>query len=225
MMDDVFKRLKPKGGAAAVLDEESIVAAYARWAPIYDAFFGVVTWFGRKAAQRAVNNLPPGRLLEAGVGTGISLPGYRSTHRITGIDLSPDMLERAERRVERRRLNNVEALRVMDAGNLTMPDGSFDSIVAMYVMTVVPDPDKVLDEFARVVRPGGKLVLVNHFAAENGQSAKASIEKALARFSAKLGWDPDFPLHRITSHSRWKLVEKKSLQPFGLFKLLVFERC
>lgn len=227
MIEEAWRRLKAKsnsGGAVAVLDEESIVQAYARWAPIYDGLFGVITWAGRRAAQAAVNRLPASRVLEAGVGTGISLPGYHARHRITGIDLSPDMLERAERRVERRRLTNVEAIRNMDAGNLTMNDASFDAVVAMYVMTVVPEPDRVLNEFARVVRPGGRLVLVNHFAAEKSDSPVAWIERMLSRFAAKLGWEPNFPITRITGHPELRLLEKRRLHPFGLFTLLVFER-
>jgi phosphatidylethanolamine/phosphatidyl-N-methylethanolamine N-methyltransferase len=227
MIEEALRRLKTKnseGGAVAVLDERSVVEAYARWAPIYDALFGVITWGGRRAALGTVNALPAARVLEAGVGTGISLPGYHARHRIVGIDLSPDMLERAERRVERRQLRNVEAIRRMDAGHLTMGDASLDVVVAMYVMTVVPEPERVLDEFARVIRPGGRLVIVNHFASERYDSPTAGVERVLSRFAAKLGWEARFPIERITSHPELRLLEKRKLHPFGLFTLLVFER-
>ncbi len=167
------------------------MAAYARWAPFYDHVFGVVTTFGRRTAVAAINDLPAGRVLELGVGTGISLPLYRRDHRIVGIDLSPEMLARAERRVDRLGLDNVEALIEMDATRLAMPDASFDIAAVMFVMTVVPDPARVLAELARVVRPGGKVVLVNHFSAERGP--RAVVERWLDLFAASLGWNRRIP--------------------------------
>jgi phosphatidylethanolamine/phosphatidyl-N-methylethanolamine N-methyltransferase len=223
--EDLRKRFggRQSGGAtAAVLDDAHIVAAYARWAPIYDPIFGVITAVAQRATVAVLNRLPDGRLLELGVGTGITLPRYRRGHRITGIDLSPDMLERARKRVARRGLANVEALHEMDAARLTMADGSFDAGVAMFVMTVVPEPQRVLSELIRVVRPGGRVVLVNHFSAEGG--VRMSIEKWLTRFAASLGWNPDFPLATVLGRPQLRLIEKKRLAPFGLYTLLVFER-
>ena len=123
-LDELTQRLRNRGqrfatDMSSLDDERSVVAAYARWAPIYDPIFGVATGIGRKAAISTLNDLPAGRVLEVGVGTGISLPLYKRGHRIVGIDLSPDMLVRARKRVERRGLANVEALHVMDAAKLT----------------------------------------------------------------------------------------------------------
>jgi phosphatidylethanolamine/phosphatidyl-N-methylethanolamine N-methyltransferase len=223
-LDDVLKRfrLRPNGGATATLDHQRVVAAYARWAPVYDAIFGVITGPAQRATLAVLNELPSGRILELGVGTGITLPHYKPGHRIVGIDVSPDMLERARARVERLGLDNVEALTRMDAGRLTMEDGAFDAGVAMFVMTVVPDPQRVLSEMIRVVRPGGHLVLVNHFSAAKG--IRARFEKWLNRFAGALGWNSDFPLSTVLGRPELKLVGTRYLSPFGLYTLLVFER-
>ena len=204
------------------LDDAHIVAAYARWAPIYDPIFGVITNSAIRTTVGILNALPAGRILEVGVGTGIALPRYKREHRITGIDLSPDMLARARRRVADQKLGNVEALHEMDASRLTFPDRSFDAAVAMFLITVVPDPAKVLAEVARVVRPGGRVVLANHFSAESGP--RAAFERWLSRFSASLGWNPEFPIERVLGRPELKVIERRRLQPLGLYTLIVFER-
>jgi len=204
------------------LDDAAIVAAYARWAPVYDPIFGVITASAIRATMRQVNALPAGDVLEVGVGTGIALPHYKGDHRIIGFDLSPDMLARAGKRVAERNLDNVVALLEMDAANLTFADTTFDVAVAMFVMTVVPDPHRVLAEMVRVVRPGGWIVVVNHFSAEAG--ARAAIEKWLARYSSSLGWNPEFAKETLLGRPDLKLVTERSLQPLGLYTLLVFER-
>jgi len=204
------------------LDDKAIVAAYARWAPVYDPIFGVITARAIAATMRVVNGLPNGTVLEVGVGTGIALPRYKREHRITGIDLSPDMLARAEKRVHDRGLHNVAALVEMDAGNLRFLDGSFDAAVAMFVMTVVPDPKRVLAEMARVVRPGGRIVIVNHLAARGGPRAAA--ERWLSRFADRLGWHPEFERETLLVRSDLKLIAERPLFPFGIYTLMVFER-
>jgi phosphatidylethanolamine/phosphatidyl-N-methylethanolamine N-methyltransferase len=204
------------------LDDAAVVAAYARWAPVYDPIFGVITNRAIRAAISELNALAAGRVLEVGVGTGIALPLYKAEHRITGIDLSPDMLRRAERRVAGGRLANVEALVEMDAGALAFADGSFDIAAAMFVMSVVPDPQRVLSELIRVVRPGGRIVIVNHFSAEGG--VRAAAERWLARYSASLGWHPEFAIDTMLGRPEMKLIAKRRLAPFGLYTLIVFER-
>lgn len=204
------------------LDDKAIVAAYARWAPIYDPIFGVITARAIGATMRVVNALPHGTVLEVGVGTGLALPRYKRDHRITGIDLSPDMLARAEKRVEEKGLHNVAALAEMDAGNLRFLDGSFDVAVAMFVMTVVPHPKAVLAEMARVVRPGGRIVIVNHFSAKAG--LRATFEHWLNQYAARLGWNPEFEREILLGRSDLKLIEERSLFPLGVYTLMVFER-
>src|ERR1700757_4107663 len=149
------------------LDKVVIARAYARWAPIYDFVFGAVFDRGRKAAVAAAERVG-GRILEVGVGTGLSLPDYSSANRLVGVDLSAPMLRKAKARVAERQLGNVNGLAVMDARHLAFAEAAFDVVVAQYVITAVPDPEATLDEFARVVRPGGEIVLVNHLGAEAG---------------------------------------------------------
>ena len=144
---------------------------------------------GRKAAAAAADRLG-GHVLDVGVGTGLELPMFDRRTRLTGIDLSEPMLRRAQRRIRAKALGNVEGLLVMDAAHLAFPDAHFDAVVAPYVLTVVPDPQATLDELARVVKPGGEIVLVNHVG--SGQGPMAWIESALAKCSAELGWQPEF---------------------------------
>ncbi len=202
------------------LDENAVVAAYQGWAPIYDYSFGVIAGPGRRLAVRKLNEAQ-GRVLEIGVGTGLSLPRYKTGLDVTGIDLSPHMLAKAADRVERLGLLR-KTLVVMDAGRLAFADESFDAAAVMYVMTVVPDPAAVMAEMWRVLRPGGTAVVVNHFSRERG--LRAAAEHGLARFSRRLGWHPVFPLKTVTGAPGFRLVEAIDLPPLGLFTLLRLEK-
>lgn len=203
------------------MDATSVVKAYKRWAPVYDAVFGRLVEAGVKQAVAEVNR-HGGSVLDVGVGTGLSLPYYKPSVKVTGVDLSPDMLERARERVEKERLKNVQSLQVMDAGNLRFPDATFDVTVATYVLTVVPDPQKVMHELARVTKPGGKVIVVNHFSIDKG--VRGAIEKRLAGFSEFLGWRPEFPMETLLVSNALKLLGTERLKPFGLFTLLRFAR-
>jgi len=176
---------------------ESVKAAYRRYAAVYDAVFGPVLQPGRKAVVQALKLRPGEQVLEVGVGTGLSLPLYPRDVKITGIDVSREMLEKARRRVERRRLPNIEALVEMDAERMTFPDASFDKIVAMYVLPVVENPHKLLHELHRVCRPDGDIFIVNHVRSDN--RLVAAFEKGLARFSDTIGFRPDFELRDMVS--------------------------
>lgn len=202
---------------AARISVDDVRDAYRRWAPVYDFIFGPLTFAGRRQAVRHANR-GKGRVLEAGVGTGISLAGYDDHLRIVGVDLSSDMLRRARERVERRGLTHVEAIREMDVAALDFADNYFDTVVAMYLITVVPDPVRVLSELARVCRPGGEVVLVNHFMADRGP--RAAIERGLARYAPDLGWHPDFRLETVLGHPDLEVVERRALAPFGIFSML-----
>jgi len=204
------------------LDDAAVVAAYARWAPVYDPIFGFITGRAIRATMTAVNALPPGRILEVGVGTGLALPLYMRKHRVVGIDLSPDMLRRAEKKVTAEKLANIEGLAEMDAANLAFSDSAFDAAVAMFVMTVVPDAPRVLAEMMRVVKPGGRVVIVNHFSADGG--LRAAAERWLSRFATSLGWHPEFAKEQLLGRAGMKLLSENALSPFGLYTLLVFER-
>jgi phosphatidylethanolamine/phosphatidyl-N-methylethanolamine N-methyltransferase len=203
------------------IDESAVLDAYRRWAPVYDYTFGLVAREGRRHAVEVINTRD-GRVLEVGVGTGLSLPDYEEHLEIVGIDLSPEMLEKARERVAEERLTNVTALLEMDAGELTFEDASFDTVVAMYVMTVVPDPEKVMRELARVCRPGGEVLIVNHFSTEDGM--RGWVERRMAPFADKLGWRPVFDVERVMGCGDLELIERRGLRPLGLFTMMRFRK-
>jgi phosphatidylethanolamine/phosphatidyl-N-methylethanolamine N-methyltransferase len=196
-------------------DKGVVEKAYAGWAPFYDVVFGAVLSPGRTAAVRAAERVG-GRILEVGVGTGISLGQYSARNSIVGIDLSEPMLRRAKARVFKRNHTNVETLAVMDAERLGFADASFDVVVAQFVITAVPDPDLALDEFARVVKRDGEIVLVNHLGADAG--LRRLCEKGLAPVVRHLGWRPEFPFARIASWAQragFRLIERRATNPIG----------
>jgi len=201
------------------MDEKAVKKAYARWAPVYDFSFGAITQAGREHAVEAIN-LRHGSVLEVGVGTGMSLAKYKSHLRVTGIDLSPEMLAKARERVAKNTLSHVEDVLEMDASDLRFADDSFDTVVAMYVMTVVPDPDQVMSELQRVCKPGGEVFLINHFSQDFGVRGK--FEKAIAPFAEQLGWRPEFPISRVMTQQNLSLEENIQVSPFGLFTMLRF---
>jgi len=176
---------------------ESVKAAYRRYAAIYDTVFGPVLQPGRKAVVQALGLRSGDRVLEVGVGTGLSLPLYPRDVRITGIDVSREMLEKARGRVARLRLPNVDALLEMDAERMSFADASFDKVVAMYVVSVVERPGRLLEELHRVCRPDGEIFIVNHVRSDN--PLIGAVEKALAPLSDKLGFRPDFELRDMVS--------------------------
>jgi phosphatidylethanolamine/phosphatidyl-N-methylethanolamine N-methyltransferase len=207
------------GSRADLLDALSVRHAYRRWAPIYDFTFGAVAESGRKHAAKIINRRR-GHVLEVGVGTGLSLPCYEKHLTVTGIDLSPEMLDKARARVRRQGLGNIDGLFEMDAGALGFPDESFDTVVAMYVMTVVPDAEKVMRELERVCATGGEVILVNHFSQEEG--VRGFVERRLAPLASSIGWHAVFTLDRVLVCEDLRLAERRTLWPFGLFTMLRF---
>ena len=205
------------------LDKETIAKAYARWAPVYDLVFGAVFERGRMASIAAAERIG-GRILEVGVGTGISLPDYSRRNTLVGVDISEPMLKKAQERVAERDLTNVETLAVMDAQRLAFADDFFDVIVAQYVITAVPDPEATLDEFARVLKPGGEIILVNHIGAEEG--LRRAFEQWFAPMARRLGWRPEFPWGRLATWAERTqgitLIERRPMPPLGHFSLIRF---
>ena len=178
---------------------ESVKAAYGRYARIYDTVFGPVLQPGRKAVIEALKLRPGESVLEVGVGTGLSLPLYPRNVRVTGIDVSREMLAKARARASVAALENVEALLEMDAEAMGFPDASFDKVVAMYVVSVVEDPLRLLEELHRVCKADGEIFLVNHLRSDN--PILGAFEKSLARFSDQLGFRPDFELRHMLNGS------------------------
>ena len=215
------ERRRERRAVSPSMDEAAVRSAYRRWAPVYDTTFGVVAAEGRKHAVEIINTRS-GRVLEVGVGTGLSLPAYNRSLEIVGIDLSPEMLHKARERVATERLANVTGLHEMDAGDLKFPDAAFDTVVAMYVMTVVPEPEKVMRELARVCRPGGEVLIVNHFSTEEGM--RGWVERRMAPFADKLGWRPVFDVERVMVCGDLELIERRGLRPLGLFTMMRFRK-
>jgi phosphatidylethanolamine/phosphatidyl-N-methylethanolamine N-methyltransferase len=211
-------------GLARELERHQVAEAYGRWAPVYDIVFGPVFSRGRRAAVSAAERVG-GRILEVGVGTGLSLDHYAKSNHIVGVDISKPMLDKARERVKRLRLDNVETITVMDAEQLTFPDASFDVVVAQYVVTAVPNPEKALDEFVHVVRPGGEIILTSRIGAEIG--FRGTMEKWLMPVTSRLGWRTEFPWARYdqwAKRSPVRLLERRALPPMGHFWLIRFAR-
>jgi phosphatidylethanolamine/phosphatidyl-N-methylethanolamine N-methyltransferase len=207
------------------IDKSTVEKAYARWAPVYDLVFGKVFDAGRKASIAAAEKIG-GRILDVGVGTGISLPDYRRDIRLVGVDYSAPMLKKAHERVAALGLFNVEALAVMDAKHLGFRDRFFDAVVAQYVITALPEPEATLDEFVRVVKPGGEIILVNHIGAEHGP--RRLFERGFAPAARRLGWRPEFPWGRLVTwaarHGGVELLERLPMPPLGHFSLIRYAR-
>jgi phosphatidylethanolamine/phosphatidyl-N-methylethanolamine N-methyltransferase len=207
----------------AEISVETVTKTYGRWAPVYDLVFGTVFERARNVAVAATNRVG-GRVLDVGVGTGMCLPLYAPDTRVVGVDLSEPMLAQARRKVAEQGLTHVEALEVMDAENLAFPDASFDVVVAQYVVNTVPHPEVALDQFARVLKPGGEIILINRVGAEDGP--RRTIEHLLMPVTQRLGWRSDFPWERF---ARWveraegmRLLERRPVPPLGHFSLIRF---
>lgn len=198
----------------------SVLAAYKRYARVYDVVFGRLFETGRRRVVKHLNHMPGiQQVLEAGVGTGLSLGLYHTSLNVVGIDLSVEMLAQARHRVARYGLNQVKALEIMDVQNLGYPDDSFDAVVAMYLLSVVPDPRQALAELIRVCRPGGIVIVLNHFTADTRVSSL--IQRPLSRFSETLGWRPYFPLQPLLEYANGiKVGSVRRLPPFGMFAMI-----
>jgi phosphatidylethanolamine/phosphatidyl-N-methylethanolamine N-methyltransferase len=194
------------------------IRTYRLFSGSYDIVFGPVFHPGRKDAVRIANDRPGQRILEVGVGTGLSLPHFRPDSRVTGIDVSAEMLAKAQRRAKRLRLAHVDDLRVMDAENLEFADSSFDAVLALYVASVVPNPARFAEEMRRVCIPGGTIVVVNHFTSNN--PVMRLLERRLARVARHIGFHADFPFDTFRRDSRLSIREVRPSNLFGYWKLL-----
>ncbi len=206
------------------IDKAAVEKVYARWAPVYDVVFGAVFERGRQAVVAAGERIG-GHILEVGVGTGLSLPYYSAGNRIVGIDLSEHMLEKARARVARQGLSHVEDLAIMDAENLDYADESFDVVTAQCVVNTVPHPEKALEEFARVLKPGGEIILLNRIGAEAGP--RLAFERLFQPVANRFGWRSDFPWGLFdawlaASTFEMHLIDRQPVPPFGHFSVIRF---
>jgi phosphatidylethanolamine/phosphatidyl-N-methylethanolamine N-methyltransferase len=200
------------------MDLQDTIRTYRLFSGSYDYVFGPVFHPGRKDAVRIANAQPGQRILEVGVGTGLSLPYVRPDSEVTGIDVSTEMLEKARRRVARRKIAHVKALMEMDAEKMSFADNSFDAVLALYVASVVPNPARFAAEMRRVCRPGGTIVIVNHFASEEG--VMRVVEKLLAPLAGFIGFHADFSLDNFLEVSDLTVREIKPSNLFGYWRLL-----
>ena len=203
------ERSAPEG---AFLDIPAIEQAYRRYARFYDVCFGAVFQPGRRAIVDRMDCDPGERILEVGVGTGLSLPLYPENVSVVGIDISRHMLDQARVRQARCGLDHVAKLVVMDAENMGFRDDSFDKVVAMYVASVVPDPKRLVDEMRRVCKPKGQIFMVNHFHSRN--AVLGGFERLLAPLSKQLGFRPDFSLDRFLGATG---LDASAIRPVNLF--------
>lgn len=200
------------------LDHKSVISAYRRYGRLYNLVFGRIFEPGRRRLLDAMDCQPGDRVLELGVGTGLSLPRYPQDVEITGIDLSPDMLEQAAEVVERNRLDNVQLIE-MDAQELAFADDSYDKVAVMYVASVVPDPRAMIQEVRRVCRPGGDIFVLNHFASQGNRLLRRG-ENMLAPMSRALGFHPHFELDDFIEMAGLPVEDISPVNAFGYWTLL-----
>ncbi len=203
------------------LDAASVGKAYSNWADVYDRLCGPLFRGAHVAAADAANEVG-GRILEIGVGTGLLLPLYSPATRVTGIDLSPEMLDKARDRVAAQGLTHVTALETGDVHQLVHSDASFDAVVMPFVLTLVSAPEGALDSCLRVLRPGGQIIIVSHFRSQTPWLA--ALESWIAPLIAGIGLRPDFPVSRLADwvarRSDAELTEVRGLKPFSVYRLI-----
>jgi phosphatidylethanolamine/phosphatidyl-N-methylethanolamine N-methyltransferase len=197
--------------------ERGVVRTYDRFAPLYDRVFGRVLGPGRELMAKVTSAMQPASVLEVGVGTGLTLAGYPATSRVVGIDLSPDMLERARQRAAAMPERDI-SLHAMNAERMDFPDGSFDCVTVPYVLSVTPHPDRLVQEIRRVCKPDGSILVLNHF---SGSRFWWLMERAVRSVADRVGFRADFEYDRhILSHD-WQVVAVHQVNLFGLSKLVV----
>jgi phosphatidylethanolamine/phosphatidyl-N-methylethanolamine N-methyltransferase len=206
--DDFGSDVATRALSVTAVETDFVERVYEKQAGWYDLWFGPTLHHGRLVAIERMGIGPGDRLLEVGVGTGINARLYPRNCLVTGIDLSSHMLEKARARVQRQGLRNIRLLE-MDAANLTFADDSFDIVYAPYVISVVPDPVKVVREMRRVCRPGGKIIVVNHFRSPN--PILSCLERAMSPFTVHLGFKSDLDLPGFLAQA--------DLQPISIEKV------
>lgn len=199
------------------ISTSDVVSTYRRYAPLYDFVFGAVLGPGRKHMAQAVKAINPTKILEVGVGTGLALKHYPEKSRIIGIDLSPDMLAKAQLQADHLPGREI-ALHTMDAEHLTFPDDSFDCVTVPYVLSVTPDPDRLVAELQRVCKPDGYIIIVNHF---SGSRFWWMMERMVSSVADKIGFRSEFDYARHIESHNWTVETVKPVNLFGLSRLVV----
>jgi phosphatidylethanolamine/phosphatidyl-N-methylethanolamine N-methyltransferase len=207
------------------LDQKSIRRAYAMVSPVYDLLYDRIFYPGRVEAVKLLEVRPEEKVLEVGIGTGLTLPLYPRHCRLVGVDLSAEMLKKARVRVQEFAATHVHLV-MMDAMRMGFPDNVFDHVLAAYVISAVPDPVQVLNEIRRVCRPGGHIVILNHFKSEH--PFVGALEEIMAPIITRIGlFKPDLQLppllervglipeqiHRVNILNGWRLIRCTNHKP------------
>ena len=206
------------------MDVQAVKKAYKRLSPLYNIVFNACFHPGRRASVDILNSILPdhAKVLEVGVGTGLSIPMYKQNLRITGIDVSSEMLKKAKQLVNKNNLEDRVDIHEMDAEDLTFSDQSFDAVVAMYVVSVVPNLQKFFDEILRVCKDGGDIIIVNHFS--SSKPIIRAFEKAITKVSKYVGFHSDFPIEPVKAQKQLRLVNQRKINMFGYWTLLHFKK-
>ena len=200
------------------IENDFVEGVYRKLAGVYDLMFGPILHPGRLLALQRMDIQAGDRVLEVGVGTGINAPLYPRNCHVTGIDLSPSMLEKARERVSRNGLRHVR-LKAMDAAHMKFADESFDIVYAPYLINCVPDPVRVVREMQRVCKPGGKIVIVNHFRSANPVLSR--LDRWLSPLTVHIGFKSDLDLPGFLAQANLRPVSIEKVSVSRLWSLVI----
>jgi len=201
------------------LDQNSIIKSYKRVSSFYDLTFGQVFRPGQKAIIKKMDCIESDNVLEIGIGTGSSLQYYPKETKVVGIDISPDMLEVAKKRIVKDKIHNKHIL-LMNGERLSFPDNSFDKVVGMYVVSVTQNPQVLVEEMKRVCKNDGDIYIVNHFSTEQDNPFVKMFEKGLMPISKILGWKPYFPFDEFNAYANLDVLEMSKVNLFNYWNII-----
>ena len=201
------------------MDQNSIIKSYKRVSSFYDLTFGQVFRPGQKAIIKKMDCIQSDNVLEIGIGTGSSLQYYPKETKVVGIDISPDMLELAKKRIVKDKIQNKHIL-LMNGERLSFPDNSFDKVVGMYVVSVTQNPQILVEEMKRVCKNDGDIYIVNHFSTEQDNAFVKMFEKGLMPISRVLGWKPYFPFDEFNAYANLDVLEMSKVNLFNYWNII-----
>ena len=201
------------------MDQNSIIKSYTRVSSFYDLTFGQVFRPGQKAIIKKMDCIDSDNVLEIGIGTGSSLQYYPKETKVVGIDISPDMLEVAKKRIVKDKIHNKHIL-LMNGERLSFPDNSFDKVVGMYVVSVTQNPQVLVEEMKRVCKNDGDIYIVNHFSTEQDNPFVKMFEKGLMPISKILGWKPYFPFDEFNAYANLDVLEMSKVNLFNYWNII-----